>query len=274
MSSRGAAPSRASQLGQAEPETGEPMTIDEFENARSAVAEGTSIAEAARALVAAMTPEERLWCLDGDASDPGPDWRFLGARTATTRHRSRRRSSSGSACPASRSATVPRHGGGQRDVLPGVRWLAARPGTPTWRSGSATRSAASCAPRAPTLTGAVCVNVLRHPAWGRAQETYGEDPHHVGELGAAFTRGLQRHVMACVKHFACNSMENARFSVDIAVDEVALHEVYLAALPPHRRRRRRGGHVRLQLGQRRVVRPEPGAARPTSCATSGASTAS
>jgi beta-glucosidase len=82
------------------------------------------------------------------------------------------------------------------------------------------------------LTGAVCVNVLRHPAWGRAQETYGEDPHHVGELGAALTRGLQRHVLACVKHLACNSMENARFSVDIEVDEVALHEVYL----PHFRR--------------------------------------
>src|SRR4029079_17873975 len=78
------------------------------------------------------------------------------------------------------------------------------------------------------LTGAVCVNLLRHPAWGRAQETYGEDPHHVGELGAALTRGLQRHVMACVKHFAFNSMENARFSVDIEIEDVALHEVYLA----------------------------------------------
>lgn len=44
--------------------------------------------------------------------------------------------------------------------------------------------------------------MLRHPAWGRAQETYGEAPHHVGELGAALPRGLQRHVMACVKHFA------------------------------------------------------------------------
>jgi beta-glucosidase len=80
--------------------------------------------------------------------------------------------------------------------------------------------------------GGVCVNVLRHPAWGRAQETYGEDPHHVGELGAALARGVQRHAMACVKHFACNSMENARFKVDVAVDEVALHEVYL----PHFRR--------------------------------------
>lgn len=82
------------------------------------------------------------------------------------------------------------------------------------------------------LYGGVCVNVLRHPAWGRAQETYGEDPHHVGEFGAALTRGVQRHVMACVKHFACNSMENARFTVDVTVDEAALHEVYL----PHFRR--------------------------------------
>ena len=82
------------------------------------------------------------------------------------------------------------------------------------------------------LYGGVCVNVLRHPAWGRAQETYGEDPHHLGEMGAALTRGAQRHVMATLKHFACNSMENARFAVDVTVDEVALHEVYL----PHFKR--------------------------------------
>ncbi len=78
-----------------------------------------------------------------------------------------------------------------------------------------------------TFTGAVCMNLLRHPAWGRAQETYGEDPHHVGRMAAALTRGLQRHVLACMKHFALNSMENARFTVDVSVDERALHEVYL-----------------------------------------------
>ena len=78
-----------------------------------------------------------------------------------------------------------------------------------------------------TYTGAVCMNLLRHPAWGRAQETYGEDPHHVGRMAAAFTRGLERHVMACMKHFAVNSMENARFTVDVTADERALHEVYL-----------------------------------------------
>ncbi|MEB3200027.1 MAG: hypothetical protein VKK62_05830 [Synechococcaceae cyanobacterium] len=32
---------------------------------------------------------------------------------------------------------------------------------------------------------AVRVNLLRHPGWGRAQETCGEDPLHVGDLGAA-----------------------------------------------------------------------------------------
>ena len=83
-----------------------------------------------------------------------------------------------------------------------------------------------------TYTGAVCMNLLRHPGWGRAQETYGEDPHHVGELAAALTRGLQEHVMACMKHFACNSMEEARFRLDVSIDERALHEVYL----PHFRK--------------------------------------
>ncbi len=84
-----------------------------------------------------------------------------------------------------------------------------------------------------SMTGAVCVNLLRHPAWGRAQETYGEDPHHLGEMGAALSQGIQSHnVVASVKHFALNSMENARFKVDVRVDERTLREVYL----PHFKR--------------------------------------
>jgi beta-glucosidase len=46
-------------------------------------------------------------------------------------------------------------------------------------------------------------------------------------MGAALARGAQRHVLACVKHYACNSMENARFWVDVRVDERVLHEIYL-----------------------------------------------
>jgi beta-glucosidase len=84
-----------------------------------------------------------------------------------------------------------------------------------------------------TLSGAVCFNLLRHPAWGRAQETYGEDSYHLGEMGAALATGIQTHnVIATVKHFALNSMENARFKVDVRIGERALHEVYL----PHFKR--------------------------------------
>ena len=79
-----------------------------------------------------------------------------------------------------------------------------------------------------TLFGGVCINLLRHPAWGRAQETYGEDPYHLGEMGAALTRGVQQHAMACAKHYALNSMENARFTVDVTIKPRALHEIYLA----------------------------------------------
>lgn len=79
-----------------------------------------------------------------------------------------------------------------------------------------------------TLSGAVCINLLRHPAWGRAQETYGEDPYHLGAMGSALGLGIQAHnVIATVKHFAVNSMENARFTVDVRIDERTLHEIYL-----------------------------------------------
>lgn len=82
------------------------------------------------------------------------------------------------------------------------------------------------------MIGAPCINLARHPAWGRAQEGYSEDSHLLGEMGAALVRGIQRHVMACPKHFALNSMENGRFKVDVTADARTLHEVYL----PHFKR--------------------------------------
>jgi hypothetical protein len=42
------------------------MTIASFDDARIAVKNGTAAEDAAWELVTAMTPEERLWCLDGD----------------------------------------------------------------------------------------------------------------------------------------------------------------------------------------------------------------
>lgn len=83
------------------------------------------------------------------------------------------------------------------------------------------------------LLGQVCINLLRHPGWGRAQETYGEDSFHLGEMGSALSKGTQHHnVISTVKHFALNSLENSRFELDVRIDERALREVYL----PHFRK--------------------------------------
>ncbi len=76
--------------------------------------------------------------------------------------------------------------------------------------------------------GGVCINLLRHPAWGRSQETYGEDPFLLGEMAKALTEGVQDHnVIACVKHYAVNNIENSRFWVNVKADERTMREVYL-----------------------------------------------
>ena len=45
-----------------------------------------------------------------------------------------------------------------------------------------------------TLLLAPCMNVLRHPRWGRAQETYGEDQYAIGRLASAMTEIGRAHV--------------------------------------------------------------------------------
>jgi beta-glucosidase len=180
--------------------------------------------------VAALTPEERLWCLDGDAPClAGLDFLAGGGYHRAPFHAARVERVG---LPGFSFADGPRGvviGNATAFPVPmgrGATWdpaLEERVGDAIGRELRASGA---------TLFGGVCINLLRHPGWGRAQETYGEDPHHVGEMGAALTRGVQRHAMACVKHFAANSMEDARFKVDVRVDDVALHEVYL----PHFRR--------------------------------------
>lgn len=74
----------------------------------------------------------------------------------------------------------------------------------------------------------ICINLLRNPRWGRAQESYGEDPFLLSKMGVALTEAVQeKGVIACPKHYAMNSIENIRFDVNVEADEVTLHEVYL-----------------------------------------------
>ena len=84
-----------------------------------------------------------------------------------------------------------------------------------------------------TVLLAPTINILRHPRWGRAQETYSEDTTHMGAMAVGFVRGVQsRGVLATLKHFAANSIENTRHRVDVRMDQRTLREVYL----PHFRR--------------------------------------
>lgn len=185
----------------------------------------------ARELLAQLTFDEKLGLMDGDT----PFWPGLAEMMAPGGYGSR----------AWVAGAVPRLG------IPGIRFVDGPRGIIMKGATTFPVSMARGASWDPALEerigdvigkelralggnhfGGVCINLLRHPAWGRAQETYGEDPRHLGAMGAALAQGVQRHVMACVKHYALNSMENARFKVDVTIDARALHEVYL----PHFKR--------------------------------------
>jgi beta-glucosidase len=74
---------------------------------------------------------------------------------------------------------------------------------------------------------APCMNILRHPYWGRSQETYGEDMYQIGRMASALTAGIQEHVIATAKHYAANNIENGRAAQDALMDEQTLREVYV-----------------------------------------------
>lgn len=199
------------------------MSFD-FNEALGAVVAGTMTADdAAERLLGQLADEELLWLLDGDVSRFGimklPQQIKQGA------------------IPAGAIARLGmpgiRFSDGPRGVVMGastsfpVTMARAATWDPELEAELGLAMGREARAQGANYSGAVCVNLLRHPAWGRAQECYGEDPVLVGRMGAGLTRGLRRNVMACVKHFALNSMENARFTVDVQVDEHALHEVYL-----------------------------------------------
>ncbi|MFL5846917.1 MAG: beta-glucosidase family protein [Solirubrobacteraceae bacterium] len=100
------------------------------------------------------------------------------------------------------------------------------------------------------------VNLLRTPLWGRAFETFGEDPYLTARTAVAWIDGAQSSgVMANVKHFALNNqegrsaccadnvkpgdqlaaitpypdLEGGRMNVNVTVDERTMRETELLA---------------------------------------------
>ncbi|MFD7654552.1 glycoside hydrolase family 3 N-terminal domain-containing protein [Actinosynnema sp. NPDC059797] len=66
------------------------------------------------------------------------------------------------------------------------------------------------------------LDVVRDHRWGRVEEALGEDPYLVGQLGAAYVRGLEEAgVIATPRHFAGCSASRARGPVGIGPRELA-----------------------------------------------------
>ncbi|KAF7596130.1 hypothetical protein BBP40_003392 [Aspergillus hancockii] len=197
-----------------------------FDDGIAAIKSGQPLTQVTQALLSKLTKEERLALLDGDIEF------WPGMRSMLSDRYNR---------------TPYVHGEIPRLKIPGIRFTDGPRGVvignstafpvpmargATWdielerRVGNAIGLEAKA--QGANYFAGVCVNLPRHPAWGRIQETYSEDPLLLGEFGMALTESVQKHIMACVKHYALNSMENARFRVDVSVEEAVLHEVYLA----------------------------------------------
>ena len=72
------------------------------------------------------------------------------------------------------------------------------------------------------------MNLHRSPLCGRNFEYYSEDPFVTGKIGAAYINGVQsQNAGVSAKHFAVNSQETDRTSVDEHLSQRAARELYL-----------------------------------------------
>ncbi|MGC4175600.1 beta-glucosidase family protein [Demequina sp.] len=79
------------------------------------------------------------------------------------------------------------------------------------------------------------VNTLRHPAWGRNEEGYSEDPHLTAHFATAYGRGLRGshesvwRTVPALKHFLGYSNETDRSATNSEMSLRTLHEEELPA---------------------------------------------
>jgi len=124
--------------------------------------------------------------------------------------------------------------GDVREVLPATALPAALALAASWDVNLATRfgeiAGQEVVAHGDDLLEGPGVNITRVPRNGRNFEYFGEDPFLSARMAVAEIRAIQgQNVIAEVKHFAANSQENSRKSVNEFVDERTLREIYLPA---------------------------------------------
>jgi beta-glucosidase len=173
----------------------------------------------ANLLLAAMTQTEKLTMLHG-----GTSCGYAGCVNANTRL----------GIPALRLQDGP---AGVGDGVTGVTQLASPvAGAASWDTALMTRYGQTLGAeqwgKGTNVVLAPTINIVRDPRWGRAFESFGEDPYLAGQIGAADIQGIQSQgPMAQVKHYAVYNQETQRNTTadNAIVADRTEREIYLPA---------------------------------------------
>ena len=171
-----------------------------------------SIESRVDALLARMTPEEKIGLIAGGSGFDIPGLERLGIRQLNAAD-----------SPFGVRATGPStlYAGGINLAATFNPELARLVGTQLGRDARARGRQYSLGPG---------VNIYRSPLNGRNFEYYGEDPFLAGRIAVGFINGVQSQgVSSTIKHFLGNNSEFGRNTTDSRIDERALREIYLPA---------------------------------------------
>lgn len=102
------------------------------------------------------------------------------------------------------------------------------------------------------------VDVARDPRWGRVEETFGEDPYLVGQLGLAAVRGFQgdasfkdeNRVIATLKHFAAHGQPES--GMNCAPANVSLRLLRETFLHPFKQAIQKGGAISVMASYNEI----------------------
>jgi beta-glucosidase len=102
------------------------------------------------------------------------------------------------------------------------------------------------------------LDVARDPRWGRVEETFGEDPYLVSQLGLAAVYGFQgdasfknkKHVIATLKHFAAHGQPES--GMNCAPANISMRELRDVFFSPFKRAIQEGGAVSVMASYNEI----------------------